>query len=79
MDLPIGLLFDTITLSLGISEDEILPFKITTFYKKELVDEFLPTKVWNYFYTSNLKENMLYRTGSAKIIFDKMQGVKQML
>lgn len=74
MDIPIGVLYDTIVNSLDLENEERLPFKITTFYQKEkeTSDDFLPSKVWQYFYQSSIKENMLYRTGSARVVFDKI-------
>ena len=83
MDIPIGVLYDTITSSLNVSEEERLPFKITATYKRkpELKeneipppeDSFLPTKVWTFSYVSNFKECVLYRTGNAKIDADKLK------
>jgi hypothetical protein len=76
LDIPLGVLYDTLTLTSNISEEECLPFKITVTHNSEHSDQCLPSKVMSYFYASNLKENSILRINSAKPIFDKLQIVK---
>jgi len=51
MDLPLGVLYDTITQQLEINEEEKLPFWLIAFYNKEDSDQSVPTKAWKCIYS----------------------------
>ena len=71
LDLPIGVLFDTLCSPQKESDEDSLPFKITVTYKSDSPDEFAPTKVQAQFLMMAMKESAQLRTGSSKDVVDK--------
>ena len=72
LDIPIGVLYDTLCGQREADPEEALPFKLTVTVNNPSSDTCLPSRVMDYSFPSAHKESMAMRLGHAKPVFDKL-------